>query len=300
MKCKLCNQPANLSYPIKQFKYYYCENCITLFMSPQPSEKYLSNYYFKNFTYSAGEANENLIRMRSRKILHTLLTLKSNIQTLLDIGSGFGYFVEEATDIYINTYGIEPSKILYDKNPLSIKNRILNTDFESYSREFKNKFDCVTLIHLIEHVKYPQSMIKKALKLLNPGGILYIETPNLDSHLYWVEKENYTFLTPPEHMWVYSKRSFSHIIPNDYRVKIQTYSYPEHLMGILKCKFKKRLKQQPKSMMNPKQEYSTAITNMTLKQKVSYLILDKTIAPFLTPLLNLNHKGSILELYVKK
>ena len=67
-----------------------------MFLDPKPSAKEITDYYKKNFVYSAGEANESQIRTRARKIMHRLSDLNPAGETLLDIGSGYGFFADEA------------------------------------------------------------------------------------------------------------------------------------------------------------------------------------------------------------
>ncbi|OGK11368.1 hypothetical protein A2954_03265 [Candidatus Roizmanbacteria bacterium RIFCSPLOWO2_01_FULL_37_12] len=311
LNCKICNyKQIKFFHKIKIYSYYLCARCQTLFLTPIPSSSNIANFYKKNFQYPAGVTNEKLIRFRASVILKNLKKMNSNGKTLLDIGSGFGYFIDEAQKIDLKVTGIEPSKNLFSTlNKHLIKVEIKNLDFEQYyAQNTLKKFDFVTIIHTIEHVRNPKTIINKALKLLKPGGVLYIETPNLDSHLFRVEKYNYTFLTPPDHIWLFSKKSFHYILQDNLKIqieKISSYSFPEHFMGILKYFFKKRIltghpefisgseskKQMLKLVQHDKKRTLTSF---------KYLVVDKFFAPLLTPLLNLGIYGSILELYIRK
>jgi len=169
-------------------------------------------------------------------------------------------------------------------------------------------------------------MIDKAVKLLNTRGILYVETPNLDSHLFNVEKYNYTFLTPPDHIWLFSQKSFRYLFHKISRIqmeKISTYSYPEHFMGIIKnlinqnrsadIRKNQMLDNSDKSDRSDLSGLSDAsgirlsptfrsfpnYSEMTLKN-AKYYLFDRLLSPLLTPFLNLGNNGSILELYIRK
>src|SRR6185503_4087433 len=103
--------------------------------------------------------------------------------------------------------------------------------------------DFITMIHVIEHVTNPRHFIRDAANLLYPDGILYIETPNLESHLFHVEKNEYTFLTPPAHVWLFSEKSMRMLTQGLFSLEyISTYSYPTHLAGIIKRIIKKILR----------------------------------------------------------
>jgi hypothetical protein len=171
-------------------------------------------------------------------------------------------------------------------------------------------------------VSNPHKFVQDLLRLVKPGGILYIETPNSDSHLFYVEKEKYTFLIPPEHLWLFSFDSIRHLLPkNTETIYINTYSYPEHLMGIVKKMIHKVryviLNPPVRRMKNPASETSekkraefilgnvegldpSAYRLRMTQKNLSYFLFDRLLAPLFTGLLNLYHKGSILELYTRK
>jgi hypothetical protein len=159
-------------------------------------------------------------------------------------------------------------------------------------------FDFVTLIHVVEHFRNPRTELARIMHMLNPKGILFIETPNIDSHLSNIEKISYTFLTPPDHIHLFSpqslKRLLSQINPS-LECVTKTYSYPEHLVGILRI-IKSTWTGKPK-LVDKSGVVEQKVEEDAPSQKEP--IFDKYLAPFLTPLLNLKQKGSILQLYVK-
>ena len=290
---------------MENYFYYKCHNCTALFFHPRPPLQILTKYYRSDFEYTAGEANEEQNRLRAGKILAKLKEFNSRGRKLLDIGSGFGYFLDEANNLNFRVSGVEPAKKIYKTAiNLRLKTKVKNLSFEKYYERYKSQtFDFITLTHLIEHIPYPHDFITKVLDLLNPGGILYIETPNLNSRLFKAEKTNYTFLTPPDHIWLFSLASLKFLFKKIKRVEIlraSSYSQPEHLMGILKTKLKntghgsKNNSNRPSTPSLPMSGYRRGFQN------VKYLFFDKLLAPLFTPWLNIGGYGSILELYIRK
>ncbi len=295
LKCAICgNKKTKFFHKINKYSYFFCQKCQTLFLFPKPKQKQINNYYRQSFRYTAGETNEKNIRKRAKIILKHLFNLKPDAKTLLDVGSGLGYFLDEAKQQELDTIGIEPSKFLYVQSINRLDVKVIQSDFEKYYMNYKKQnYDFIAIIHTIEHVFNPKEMINKALKLLNPGGILYIETPNLNSHLFASEKTNYTFLTPPDHIWIFSVKSFNYIfkqIPRADISNVSTYSAPEHFVGIIKKIIRS----------NNKQNSSMSLHFIKIMKLAKYIIFDNIIAKIFTPLLNINHKGSILELYIKR
>ncbi|MBI4974182.1 class I SAM-dependent methyltransferase [Candidatus Roizmanbacteria bacterium] len=312
--CPLCNTNSKLKNTRDIYHYYLCSKCKTLFLHPKPSKKQLDDYYKKTFQYTAGCTNEQPIRERARTILKKLVKFNPEGLTILDIGSGYGYFLDEARKKGLKVTGIEPNRVLASDSINQLIESLHNVTFEQFFRNNKKrKYDFITLIHVIEHVPNPREVLQMTCKLLAPGGILYIETPNLDSHLYRAEKDNYTFLTPPDHLWIFSRDSLRKILPDKYNFKyISTYSYPEHLMGILKSLLKRVDNNagvavtagqiQPTRLNLDRQDAPTSFKNRLsiIISFIKYLIFDKCIARLFYPLLNLKYYGSILELYIKK
>ncbi|MFA5136670.1 MAG: class I SAM-dependent methyltransferase [Patescibacteria group bacterium] len=276
-------------------------------MDPQPNARKLGKYYQNNFDYSAGKANEKIIRTRAQQILKSFkpkssIRVKITNSTILDIGSGYGYFLHEAKKNDYIVQGVEPnSKLAHDSINQIIKSIYFGTFEEFYKKSVNMKFDFITIIHTIEHLRDPKKIIKMACNLLSKDGVLYIETPNLDSHLFYREKQDYTFLTPPDHLWIFSRKSFEYVIPKNYEVfKISSYSYPEHFMGILKSIYRKKsLEYLSKNISNQGADNDKK-KRFTLKQKIQIFLFDRLFARIFYRLLNLKYHGSILELYIRK
>jgi 2-polyprenyl-3-methyl-5-hydroxy-6-metoxy-1,4-benzoquinol methylase len=97
---------------------------------------------------------------------------------LLDVGAGSGILVEEAVRLGYAAIGIEPSRWLVDQatqRGLPVHQGILPHP------EIEGKFDCVTLVDVIEHVTDPLALLLEARRHLADHGIGLIVTPDIDS-----------------------------------------------------------------------------------------------------------------------
>src|SRR5581483_2619894 len=213
IKCSICGSREILIYKkYLKFSYYLCKTCQSLILHPTPNTRDLQNFYKNKFDYSNGEKEEEIIRKRSHSIFKKLKSLNPKGIELLDIGSGLGYFLDEANKKGYKTTGIEPSQKLFRYSTNNLKLTIQNMTFESYLQKNKKKYDFISLIHVIEHIKNPTASINLIFKHLRKGGILLIESPNLDSHLFSYEREQYSYMSIPEHLWVFSKKSLTKFI----------------------------------------------------------------------------------------
>jgi len=308
MLCPLCFSKKTRYFAEKNsYLFYRCSDCKALFLNTLPSNIKLKDYYKKQFSYTDGLLNESLIRKRSASILNKLQNSAPKSTTLCDVGSGYGYFLDEASHRGYRSEGIEPSKQLAVHATKKYSLHIYNGGLEEYIRNTHTQFDIVTCIHVIEHVQHPKHFINLLLKLVKPGGLLFLETPNSDSHLLYREKEVYTFLIPPDHLWVFSQFSIQAMLPHNFGIIFRnTYSYSEHFMGIVKriaanmsLRAKHNEAKQSQEVKRLPRRF-TPRNDINIRKKLSYKLFDKGIAPLFTGMLNLYHKGSILELYIKK
>lgn len=303
--CNICFG-KEISYfgNIKHFKYYLCNNCNTLELSNQIS----TNTYEKNYKYIVDNKTRTRLVSQSKLILNYI---KNNIKkhnSLLDIGSGYGYFLKEANKSFLYTLGLEPSLNLFNYSKKKLKVKALNQSFESFYKKNSNKkFDTITLIHVIEHVKKPRDFLEKALSLLKIGGILYIETPNLDSLLFQTEQKKYTFLTPPEHIYIFSRKSFHFLLKgklSKYFISSYTYSYNEHIIGILKACLKKHSEKighfEAKRLTVFDDDRTSKRLVREIRKNLFFILFHTVFAPIIRFFVDLMHKGTFLELYIKK
>lgn len=133
--------------------------------------------------YSRQYQEEWLIQSKIRQTEYLLKKVKGILNEkkgkLLDVGCGVGTWASivsdkfgfEATGIDINTEAIRKSK--------EQKIKALRADIESRWPLPDNSFSVVTMIQVIEHVVNPDHLLEEARRVLAPGGILLITTPNL-------------------------------------------------------------------------------------------------------------------------
>jgi SAM-dependent methyltransferase len=67
-------------------------------------------------------------------------------------------------------------------------------------------FDVVSMIEVVEHVPDPNALLASARRLLRPGGMLYLTTPNGRGISARVLGVRWSVLSPPEHLQLFSIR----------------------------------------------------------------------------------------------
>lgn len=122
---------------------------------------------------------------------------------LLDIGCGMGLFLAFAQENGWDVLGIEPFEgfAKYSVNHLGVK--IIVGSFEDL--RIKEKFDVITLFHTLEHMFDPRMVLEKIYSLLNPGGVVLIEVPNMGSPFSrWKGK---SWFAPKNHRFYFTREA---------------------------------------------------------------------------------------------
>ena len=151
-------------------------------------------------------------------------------QSLMDIGCGYGYFLEKIKNAVPNIAGSEfnPAAI----NVCKSKNIKLYT---TNLREVPEKFDLITAFQVLEHVKDTKDFIENCLNLLNDNGHLLFVTPNPDGELI---KYNPGILElPPHHCCDISKETYEYIAEK-YNLEIVDYKQQEIELWVYKAYLK--------------------------------------------------------------
>ncbi len=299
LRCPICESTSTQRFArLQSYRYRRCSSCKLVYLSPLPSSRVLKALYAENYLFRVNDTAQKRFINVTTHAIRTMKQLYPDGKSLLDIGTGYGTGITVALQEGLHARGIEPSRNLYRVAYTQHGRRVEHTDLDSYISGCHPTFHFVLLIHVIEHVRHPEQFLKKVLELLRPGGILYIETPNSDSHLLKVERDDYTFLTPPDHIHLFGPRSLEILLKNcnGHILKTSTYSYPEHLIGVLR-----RLKRRNAyySLSRASSKPSELMTELTPRTE-SLPFFDRVVAPILTPLLNLGKQGSILQVFIQK
>lgn len=101
---------------------------------------------------------------------------------ILEIGCGYGRYVKGLQDEgYTQVQGVDISEeqIKYAQEQLGLDS-VQRADALTYLEERNEKYDCVLIIDVLEHleVDYSIALLRKVREALNPGGKVIIQVPN--------------------------------------------------------------------------------------------------------------------------
>ena len=102
---------------------------------------------------------------------------------LLDVGCGAGFFLEAALEAGFEPRGIELSPVAIALAQPAVRPLITCGDVNMLLADDAGRFDVVTAFDIIEHTFDPPSFLDDAGRILAPGGLLVINTPDTGSWL---------------------------------------------------------------------------------------------------------------------
>ena len=200
MKCFTCDTDMklvwNYDYPDKYQKlieiteakraWYYCSYCMLYAQENNLTNKQLEDIYinYRNKNIRKTTVKETFDRImkipnseNKQRIDNLFSDLRTNGNKLLDIGSGLGVFPYAMKQKGYDVTCIEPNP---DSCEFMEHELGLNT-FQAFFGEDNRyiKYNLVTMIHLLEHMRDPVEILKKVKDHhLLDGGSVYIEVPD--------------------------------------------------------------------------------------------------------------------------
>lgn len=235
----------------------------------QPVPKNLSAYYKseayishtdskKSLLDKVYQSVKNITLKRKLKLINSFNTSSKNI---LDVGAGTGDFLKVCANNSWNVFGTEPDSGA--RNIASKKGIILQEDL---SKITKQKFDVITLWHVLEHVENLQEYISTLNNLLSNNGRLIIAVPNFKSNDAKHYKQFWAAFDVPRHLWHFSQSSISKLFAsvNMSVDKTLPMKFDSYYVSLLSEKYKS-------NKMNPISAfYRGFISNLKAKSTKEY------------------------------
>jgi len=242
--------------PTGLWKMASCDDCGVAYLTPRPDCHSIKNAYSQYYTHTSDK--DDLIHNYLRSIKNHLsgkyyaVTSKSvgfpnyvvylmmriivpvasyydaksrhifNVKgkpgKLLDVGCGNGEFLRFANNFGWSVVGVD-----FDEGAVA-EARSGGLDVRTGGVDVineKEKFDFISLSHVIEHVYNPVELIQSCYLLLNDGGTLWLETPNIESMGYAIYKSNWRGLEPPRHILLFNQASLNEVLLNSGFVSVE-------------------------------------------------------------------------------
>jgi 2-polyprenyl-3-methyl-5-hydroxy-6-metoxy-1,4-benzoquinol methylase len=165
-----------------------------------------------NFRYMRLEEEHRLARLNAKWRLELIRNIKPSGK-LLEVGCARGDFLRAARESF-DACGVEPNAEL-----AAASSQVAPVHQDIIERTPWSDFDVIVTFHVIEHVDSPRSFIRAAAERLKPGGLMVIETPNIDTFPYKILKARWRQFIP-EHYFFFDPKTMAQLL-SDFGLKTE-------------------------------------------------------------------------------
>ena len=195
------------------FELFLDEKFQWLETKPRPDDDVLGSYYESEDYISHTDAKRNWFEklyhfVRSinlKRKLKLIEDLSPSSKRLLDVGCGTGDFIHLAKNRGWSVAGIEPNE--QARFIARSKNGEVIFDSSEWDKLADQKYDIISLWHVLEHLPDPTGALKQYLSALDKNGHLIIAVPNYKSFDASYYKSDWAAYDVPRHLWHFSKTS---------------------------------------------------------------------------------------------
>ena len=227
LKCILCGN-KDLEFITKKLRsskpgsIYRCSNCDLNILKDKTGSYDLQNWYDGGYRKEHGpklsqkneykEIHEIAIQHQEDRINFLKPYINKNTK-LLDVGCSTGSFIGSIKNYIKEAVGtdIDLGAAKFAHEITGCKTFGGKFDESIFNQEY---FDIVTSTHVLEHTFDPLSFLNTIYYYLKPGGIVYIEVPNLDDALLKVydSKTFKNIFYHIAHRWYFSSESLNKLM----------------------------------------------------------------------------------------
>lgn len=131
---------------------------------------------------------------------------------LLDVGCGSGFFLEAALADGFDPSGIELSPVAIGLSQPTVRGRITQGDVNTLLATDPREFDVVTAFDIIEHTFDPAAFLDDIGRVLVPGGLLVVSTPDTGHWLRSLMRSRWPMLQPSQHTFLFSRSAMRSLL----------------------------------------------------------------------------------------
>lgn len=218
MNCKICDSPNSRRQCVKDaVSYSKCCGCGFVFQEQLPTAENFARIYDNESHYFVDDKkgvdyvqNEQSLQRNAKFYIEVISRevpdFKTYSKDVLDIGCGTGVFLSEIAKLGHRCRGLEISRWASEFGRERYGIDILCRDLNNADLP-ENAFDVITLMHVIEHLPEPGNVLSQIYRLLRPGGVLILATPDVDCLTAKFTGTHWRYYLPNEHIHLFNQRS---------------------------------------------------------------------------------------------
>lgn len=230
--CPLCgaSDPQDSPYAEEPFRVVRCRHCRLWYLSPRLTAKATATLYRSDEYFAGDEAGytdygsqERSLRRTFRRLLRRLEAMGATGGCLLEVGSGLGYFLDEARPYFGVCDGMELS-LKAAEAASTLSGVTVYRDLDDLSAEAR--YDCIVALHVIEHIHDPVEFTKRLASHLAPGGTLVLAAPDMGSFWRRIMGGRWPSFKYPEHVSFFDSNTMRQLFRKAGFEEVRRLPYP--------------------------------------------------------------------------
>ncbi|MDD4761560.1 MAG: class I SAM-dependent methyltransferase [Candidatus Pacebacteria bacterium] len=210
-------------------------------LSPLPSHETLLAYYQNQFYGSnyQGQIQDSApeVQKKDQDFLDTqyadifdIIDSKSLGNKIIDIGCGFGNFLDYCQRKGYDSFGLDPSfQAIKEAEKYNLN--VIQSNIENLKAVVTEEFHTAVLLDVLEHLIEPAIVLKNVKDILTDGGLLIVKVPNEFNTLQTIANQEYRlnewWVTAPVHINYFSVKTIVNLIEkNGFEVFLKESTFP--------------------------------------------------------------------------
>jgi SAM-dependent methyltransferase len=128
---------------------------------------------------------------------------------VLEVGCGFGYFLESASGLFDHRFGTEMAEAAAGR-AREVADEVYVGGIEAVPSRMR--FNLIVALHVLEHVYEPRQFLTELVGRLAAGGTLVVATPDMGSFWRRILGRRWPSFKYPEHVVFYDGDSLSGLL----------------------------------------------------------------------------------------
>ena len=192
-----------------------CQHCQLAFVNPlrpyrgeHESREYFLNDYLR--LHAANRDNSLAERRAHMAEMRRYFQLPEHAR-LLDVGCALGFMLQEAKAAGWEAIGIETSGFAAEYASQHTECQVYQGTLQQVALPSES-FDVVTLMDVLEHIAEPLDLMREIYRVLRPGGIVYVVTPNFGSFFVRLYGPQSYAVWPDQHVVYFRRGSIKQLL----------------------------------------------------------------------------------------
>ena len=164
--------------------------------------------YASCYEYKAGNISM-VYRERALRILQKNVPKNARV---LDAACAFGDLLALLDQSNFITYGIDISEYALKRAKKNTRAELVLGDLNKTLPYKSNFFDAVFALDVIEHLESPYRFLLESHRILKKKGILFVQTPNINSFFEKIYKDKWFAYSDETHLHLFNRKSLRFLV----------------------------------------------------------------------------------------